>query len=47
VLSRVGLEGGKSLSSFQLYKRPKVVTQIGLYDCTKTIPIGAGQRACP
>jgi hypothetical protein len=21
--------------------------QIGLYDCTKTIPIGAGQRACP
>jgi hypothetical protein len=22
-------------------------SQIGVYDCNKTIPIGAGQRACP
>jgi len=21
--------------------------QTGVYDCTKTIPIGAGERACP
>jgi hypothetical protein len=33
---------GKMLSTQQFHPQ-----QTGVYDCKKTVPIGAGQRACP